>query len=37
MKFVLLINLKLLLIANSFSLNKAVHEAFSANKHENAN
>ena len=37
MKFVLLINLKLLLIANSFLLNITEHENFSANKYENAN
>ena len=37
MKFVLLINLKLLTIANSFLLNIAEHEIFSANKYENAN
>ena len=37
MKFVLLINLKLLTTANSFLLNIAEHEKFSANKHENAN
>ena len=37
MKFVLLINLKLLTIANSFLLNIAEHENFSANKYENAN
>ena len=36
MKFVLLINLKLL-IANSFLLNIAEHENLSANKDENAN
>ena len=36
MKFVLLINLKLLTIANSFLLNTAEHETFSANKYENA-
>ena len=34
MKFVLLINLKLLKIANSFLLNIAEHEHFSANKYE---
>ena len=35
MKFVLLINLKLLTIANSFLLiNIAEHEIFSANKHD---
>ena len=33
MKFVLLINLKLLTIANSFLLNIAEHEKFSANKY----
>ena len=37
MKFVRLINLKLLTIANSFLLNTAEHENFSANKYENAN
>ena len=37
MNFVLLINLKLLTIANSFLLNIAEHENFSANKYENAN
>ena len=37
MKFELLINLKLLTIANSFLLNIANHENFSANKYENAN
>ena len=37
MKFVLLINFKLLTIANSFLLNIAEHENFSANKYENAN
>ena len=37
MKFVLLINIKLLTIANSFLLNIAEHELFSANKYENAN
>ena len=35
MKFVLLINLKLLTNANSFLLNIAEHENFSANKYEN--
>ena len=35
--FVLLINLKLLTIADSFLLNMAEHENFSANKYENAN
>ena len=34
MKFVLLINLKLLTIANSFLLNIAEHEKFTANKYE---
>ena len=34
LKFVLLINLKLLTIANSFLLNINVHENFSANKYE---
>ena len=37
MKFVLLINLKSLTIANAFLLNIAEHEIFSANKYENAN
>ena len=37
MKFVLLVNLELLTIENSFLLNKAAHENFSANKYENAN
>ena len=37
MKYVLLINLRLLTIANSLLLNKAEHEKFSANEHENAN
>ena len=37
MKFVLLINLKLLIVLNSFLLNIAEHENFSANKYENAN
>ena len=37
MKFVLLINLKLLTILNSFLLNIAEHENFSANIYENAN
>ena len=36
MKFVLLINLKLLIIANSFLQNIAEYENFSANKYENA-
>ena len=36
MKFILLLNLKLLTIANSFLLNIAEHENFSANKYENA-
>ena len=36
-EIVLLINLKLLTIANSFLLNIAEHENFSANKYENAN
>ena len=35
MKFVMLINLKLLTIANAFLLNIAEHEIFSANKYEN--
>ena len=34
---VLLINLKILKIVNSFLLNIAEHEKFSANKYENAN
>ena len=37
MKFSLLINLKLLIIANSFLFNMAGHEKFSPNKYENAN
>ena len=37
MKFFMLINLDLLMIANSFLLNIAEHEIFSANKYENAN
>ena len=37
MKFVLLINLKLLPIANSFLLNIAEHGNFYANRYENAN
>ena len=37
MKLVMLINLKLLTNANSFLLNIAEHENFSANKYENAN
>ena len=37
MKFVLLINLKLLSIANAFLLNIAKHEIFFAKKYENAN
>ena len=37
MKFILRINLKLLTIADSFLLNIAEHEHFSANKYENAN
>ena len=37
MKFVLLINLNLLTMANRFLLNIAKHESFSANKYENAN
>ena len=36
MKFVLLTILKLLIFANSFLLNIAEHENFSANKYENA-
>ena len=35
MKFILLINLKLLTTANSFLLNIAEHENFSANNYEN--
>ena len=37
MKFVLLINLKLLTIANSFLQNIDEHDNFSANDYENAN
>ena len=37
MKIVLLINLKLLTTANSFLVNIAENENFSANKYENAN
>ena len=37
MKFVLLINFKLLTIANSFLLNIGEYERFSAYKYENAN
>ena len=37
MKFILLINLKLLIIAKSFLLNIDEHEIFSANEYENAN
>ena len=37
MKFILLLNLKLLTIAYSFLLNIAEHENSSANKYENAN
>ena len=37
MKFVLLIILKLRILANSFLLNIAEHENFSANKYENTN
>ena len=37
MKFVLLINPKLLITANSFLLNVAEHKNFSANKYQNAN
>ena len=37
MKFVMLINLKLLTIANSFLLNIAEHETFFAYKYENTN
>ena len=37
MKFVLLINFKLLTTENSFLLNIAEHGFFSANKYENAN
>ena len=37
MKFFMLINLRLVTIANSFLLNIAEHENFSANKYESAN
>ena len=37
MKFILLINLKLPTITNSFLLNIAGHKNFCANKYENAN
>ena len=37
MKFFMLINLKLLTIADFFLLNIAENEIFSANKYENAN
>ena len=37
LKFILLINLKLLTFANSFLLNIAGYEIFSAKKYENAN
>ena len=37
LKFFMLINLKLLIIANSFLLNIAEHDNFSAYKYENAN
>ena len=37
MKFFMLINLKLQTVPNSFLLNIAEHENFSANKYENAN
>ena len=37
MKFFMLIDLKILKIENSFLLNTAEHEIFSANKYENAN
>ena len=37
LKLVPLINLKLLTIPNSFFLNIAKHDIFSANKYENAN
>ena len=37
MKFVMLINLKVLTIANLFLLNITRHEKFSANRYENAN
>ena len=37
MKIALLINLKLLIIANSFLLNIAEHENISAYRYENAN
>ena len=36
-EFFMLINLKLLTMPNSFLLNVAEHENFSANKYENAN
>ena len=36
MKFFMLINLRLVKIANSFLINIAEHENFSANKYENA-
>ena len=36
MKFFMLINIKLLTMPNSFLLNIAEHENFSANKYENA-
>ena len=37
MKFFMLINIKLLTMQNSFLLNLAEHENFSANNYENAN
>ena len=37
MKFVMLINIKMLTIANSFLRNIAEQENYSANKYENAN
>ena len=37
MKFVLLINLKLITIGQSFLLNVAEHDCFSTNRYENAN
>ena len=36
-KFVILVNFKLITIANSFLLNIAEHDIFSASKYENAN
>ena len=37
MKYVLLLNLKLLSLVNAFLLNIAEHENFSADKYKNAN